>query len=96
MSRKITAFVTAALLMLTSLVLFVPMNVKAAPEQKTYTFSDLKSTMEYGLTSKVNSDGELEISFEDQYKSQFYEIPSDINPDSITKVEFEVKSKNTS
>ena len=96
MSRKITAFVTAALLMLTSLVLFVPMNVKAAPEEKTYTFSDLKSTMEYGLTSKVNGDGELEISFEDQYKSQFYEIPSDINPDSITKVEFEVKSKNTS
>ena len=94
MSRKIMAFVMAALLFIGSFVMFIPMNAKAAPEEKTYTFSDLKSTMEYGLTSKVNGDGELEIAFQDQYKSQFYAIPSDIDPDTITKVVFDVKSGN--
>ena len=94
MSRKITAFLMAALLFIGSFVMFVPAVAKAAPSDKTYTFSDLKSTMEYGLTSKVNGDGELEISFQDQYKSQFYAIPSDIDPDTITKVVFDVKSGN--
>ena len=94
MSRKIMAFLMAALLFIGSFVMFVPAVVKAAPSDKTYTFSDLKSTMEYGLTSKVNGDGELEISFQDQYKSQFYAIPSDIDPDTITKVVFDVKSGN--
>ncbi|MCR4929703.1 MAG: endo-1,4-beta-xylanase [Lachnospiraceae bacterium] len=94
MSRKITAFLMAALLFIGSFVMFVPTVAKAAPSDKTYTFSDLKSTMEYGLTSKVNGDGELEISFQDQYKSQFYAIPSDIDPDTITKVVFDVKSGN--
>ena len=96
MSRKTMAFAMAALLFFSSLVMFAPLNVKAAPSEKTYTFSELKSTMEYGLTSTVNADGELEITFEDQYKSQFYAIPSDIDPDTITKVEFNVKSKNAS
>ena len=94
MSRKIMAFLMAALLFIGSFVMFVPAVAKAAPSDKTYTFSDLKSTMEYGLTSKVNGDGELEISFQDQYKSQFYAIPSDIDPDAITKVVFDVKSGN--
>ncbi len=94
MSRKIMAFLMAALLFIGSFVMFVPAVAKAAPSDKTYTFSDLKSTMEYGLTSKVNGDGELEISFQDQYKSQFYAIPSDIDPDTITKVVFDVKSGN--
>jgi len=94
MSKKIMAFVMAALLFIGSFVMFIPMSAKAAPEEKTYTFSDLKSTMEYGLTSKVNGDGELEIAFQDQYKSQFYAIPSDIDPDTITKVVFDVTSGN--
>ncbi len=94
MSRKIMAFVMAALLFVGSFAMFIPMTAKAAPEEKTYTFSDLKSTMEYGLTSKVNGDGELEIAFQDQYKSQFYAIPSDIDPDTITKVVFDVTSGN--
>jgi len=94
MSRKIMAFVMAALMFVGSFALLLPMSAQAAPSEKTYTFSDLKSTMEYGLTSKVNGDGELEISFQDQYKSQFYAIPSDIDPDTITKVEFDVKSGN--
>ena len=94
MSRKIMAFVMAAFLFIGSFALFLPISVKAAPSEKTYTFSDLKSTMEYGLTSSVNGDGELEISFQDQYKSQFYAIPSDIDPDTITKVVFDVTSGN--
>ena len=94
MSRKIMAFVMAALLFVGSFAMLIPMTAKAAPEEKTYTFSDLKSTMEYGLTSKVNGDGELEIAFQDQYKSQFYAIPSDIDPDTITKVVFDVTSGN--
>ena len=94
MRRKITASVLAALLFLGSFILFLPINVKAAPTDKTYTFSELKSTMEYGLTSKVNGNGELEITFNDQYQSQFYAIPTDIDPDTITKVVFDVKSGN--
>ncbi|MCR4648186.1 MAG: endo-1,4-beta-xylanase, partial [Lachnospiraceae bacterium] len=94
MSRKIMAFVMAALLFVGTLTFVSPITASAAPSEKTYTFSDLKSVMEYGLTSKVNGDGELEIAFEDQYKSQFYAIPSDIDPDTITKVVFDVKSGN--
>ena len=94
MSKKIMAFVMAALLFIGSFAFALPLNVKAAPSEKTYTFADLKSTMEYGLTSKVNGDGELEITFNDQYQSQFYAIPSDIDPDTITKVVFDVTSGN--
>ncbi|MBO4310894.1 MAG: endo-1,4-beta-xylanase [Lachnospiraceae bacterium] len=94
MSKKTMAFVMAALLFFGSFVMFLPINVKAAPTEKTYTFSDLKSTMEYGLTSSIDGNGVLEINFEDQYKSQFYAIPSDIDPDTITKVVFDVTSGN--
>ena len=94
MGKKIMSFLMSALLLIGSFVIAAPINVKAAPLEKTYTFSDLKSTMEYGLTSKVNGDGELEITFNDQYQSQFYAIPSDIDPDTITQVVFDVKSGN--
>lgn len=94
MSKKIMAFLMAALLIVGATVTFLPANVKAAPSEKTYNFSELKSTMEYGLTSEVTGDGALNIKFDDQYKSQFYAIPDDIDPSTITKVTFDVTSGN--
>ena len=94
MSKRIMAFLMSALMLLALVVPMVPMKAKAAPAEKTYDFSMLKSTMEYDLTSEVNGDNELEITFKGQYKSQFYAIPSDIDPSTITKVTFDVKSGN--
>lgn len=94
MSKRIMAFLMSALMLLALVVPMVPMSAKAAPAEKTYDFSMLKSTMEYDLTSEVNGDNELEITFKGQYKSQFYAIPSDIDPSTITKVTFDVKSGN--
>lgn len=94
MSKKIMAFLMAALLLVGPIVMLLPATAKAAPLEKTYNFSELKSTMEYGLTSEVTGDGELNITFNDQYKSQFYAIPEDIDPSTITKVTFDVTSGN--
>lgn len=90
MFKRVMSFVLSALLIIGSLTMFAPINVKAAGLQKTYNFSELDSTMSYGLTSSVNAAGELEIKFEDQYKSQFFKIPADIDPTTIQKVTFEV------
>ena len=94
MKKRITAFVLSALMIFGSTLTFLPAFVSAAPLEKTYTFSELKSTMEYGLTSEVTSDGTLKITFNDQYKSQFYAIPDDIDPSTITNLKFDVTSKN--
>ena len=66
--------------------IIVPVSAKAEGTEKTYTFSELDSPMEYGLTSEVTSDGALSITFQDQYKSKFFKIPDDIDPSTITKV----------
>lgn len=95
MSKKIMAFLMSVLMLFAIIVPTLPaITVKAAPAEKTYDFSQLKSTMEYDLTSEVNGDNELEITFKGQYKSQFYAIPDDIDPSTITKVSFDVKSGN--
>ena len=70
------------------------LSVKAAAEEKSYTFSELKKVTEWGVSSSVNGDGELEISFEGQYQSSFYEIPTEIDPSTIEKLVFDVKSGN--
>lgn len=90
MFKRVMSFALSALMVVGSLTMFSPMTVVAAGLQKTYNFSELESTMSYGLTSSVNASGELEISFEDQYKSQFFKIPADIDPTTIEKVTFEV------
>ncbi|MCQ2555381.1 MAG: endo-1,4-beta-xylanase [Clostridia bacterium] len=89
MTKRILSFVMALLLVVGTLVA-VPMGAKAEGTEKTYTFSELDSPMEYGLTSEVKSDGTLAITFQDQYKSKFFKIPDDIDPSTITKVTFKV------
>jgi len=79
----------AVLLGIVSIMTF-PIAAKAEPAEKTYTFSELDSPMEYGLKSEITEKGELKITFEDQYKSKFFLIPDDIDPSTITKVTFDV------
>ena len=89
MTKRIVSFLMTILLVFCA-VNFVPVQSKAEPEDKTYTFSELDSPMEYGLTSEITSDGTLNLTFNDQYKSKFFKIPSDIDASTITKVTFKV------
>lgn len=94
MKKRLAAFLLSAVMVLGSTLTFLPAIAHAEPLEKTYTFSDLKSPMEYGLTSEVTSDGKLNITFNDQYKSKFFEIPSDIDPSTITKLTFNLSDGN--
>ena len=95
MSKRIISMISAIILIACSVVIF-PGETKAAGLEKTYTFSDLTKVSEYGLTSEIDADGALNITFTDQYKSQFYSIPSDIDPKTIEKVTFDVTDGNVS
>lgn len=94
MTKRIMAFVMAALMVIGTII--VPVSAKAEGTEKTYTFSELDSPMEYGLTSEVTSDGALSITFQDQYKSKFFKIPDDIDPSTITKVTFKINKGDES
>ena len=90
MSKRCFSFLMAALLVLSTVMAAAPVKSQAAVTDKTYTFSELDSPMEYGLKSEITSDGTLNITFEDQYKSKFFKIPDDIEPAAITKVTFKL------
>ena len=90
MMKRILSIVMIAFLFFNTALALFPFGSKAATEDKTYTFSELDSPMEYGLTSEVTSDGKLNITFNDQYKSKFFKIPDDIEPAAITKVTFKL------
>ncbi len=91
--KKVISCMLALLLFIGNISMF-PMQVKAEGVDKTYTFNDMAVATEWGVTSSVSADGELEISFQDQYQSQFYNIPSDIDVSAITKVTFDVSEGN--
>ena len=74
MMKRILSIVMIAFLVFNTALALFPFGSKAATEDKTYTFSELDSPMEYGLTSEVTSDGKLNITFNDQYKSKFFKI----------------------
>ena len=90
MIKRVISFIMAALLVLSTVLMAAPVKSKAEPAEKTYTFSELDSPMEYGLSSEVTGDGVLNITFEDQYKSKFFKIPDDIEPEGITKLTFKL------
>ena len=90
MSKRCFSFLMAALLVLSTVMVAAPVKSQAAVTDQTYTFSELDSPMEYGLKSEITSDGTLNITFEDQYKSKFFKIPDDIEPAAITKVTFKL------
>lgn len=70
------------------------LNVKAASKEMSYTFAELEMITEWGVSSNITSEGELEITFDGQYQSQFYAIPSDIDSSTIEKLVFDVTSGN--
>lgn len=91
--KKITAFMLALLLIIGSFS-FSSIEAYAEGVDKTYTFNDVAVATEWGVTSSVSDDGELEISFNGQYQSQFYNIPSEIDASTISKVTFDVSEGN--
>lgn len=93
MFKRVTSFVLAALVMLGGMSL-PSLTVKAEGTEKTFTFAELTKAAEWGVTSEISADGVLDISFEGQYQSQFYNIPSEIGSTSITGVKFDVASGN--
>lgn len=93
MLKRITAFALAALLVVGGIYL-TPAEAKAEGNEKTFTFAELTKAAEWGVKSEISADGVLDISFEGQYQSQFYNIPSEIGATSITGVKFDVASGN--
>lgn len=91
--KKLLSCMLALLLAVSSTVWF-PTPAKADGVDKTYTFNDVAVATQWGVTSSVSDEGELDITFEGQYQSQFYNIPSDIDVASITKVTFDVSEGN--
>lgn len=86
-------------LMLVALIFFGCFNwgtlfVMAADKEMSYTFAELEKVTEWGCSSEISGDGELKITFDGQYQSQFYEIPSEIDPSTIEKLVFDVTSGN--
>ena len=91
--KKIMTFLFALLLLMGSI--SVPsMEVQAAGVDKVYTFNDVAVANQWGVVSEVSADGVLDITFDGQYQSQFYNIPSEINPATISKVTFNVTEGN--
>ncbi len=91
--KRVMAFLSAVLVLLGS-VTIPTMEVHAAGVEKVYTFNDVAVATEWGVVSKVSGDGVLDITFDGQYQSQFYNIPSEINPSTISKVTFNVTEGN--
>ena len=76
--KRIMSFLFALLLLMGSV--SVPsMEVHAAGVEKVYTFNDVAVANQWGVTSEVSADGVLDITFDGQYQSQFYNIPSEID-----------------
>ena len=91
--KRMAIFLFALLLLMGSF--SVPsMEVYAAGVEKVYTFNDVAVATGWGVTSEVSADGVLDITFDGQYQSQFYNIPSEINPATISKVTFNVTEGN--
>ncbi len=91
--KRIMSFLFALLLIMGSV--SVPaMEVHAAGVEKVYTFNDVAVANQWGVTSEVSADGVLDITFDGQYQSQFYNIPSEIDPATISKVTFNVTEGN--
>jgi len=91
--KRIMSFLFALLLLMGSV--SVPaMEVHAAGVEKVYTFNDVAVANQWGVTSEVSADGVLDITFDGQYQSQFYNIPSEIDPATISKVTFNVTEGN--
>ena len=91
--KRVMAFMCAVLVFLGGITI-PTMEVHAAGEEKVYTFNDVTVVTEWGVVSQVSDDGVLDITFDGQYQSQFYNIPSEINPFSISKVTFTVTEGN--
>lgn len=87
--KRVMTFLFALLLLLGS-ISFPTMEVHAAGVEKVYTFNDVAVATGWGVTSEVSGEGVLDITFDGQYQSQFYNIPSEINPATISKVTFNV------
>ncbi len=69
---------------------FSDISAHAEGINKIYTFNDVTVATEWGVSSGVSDDGELEITFNGQYQSQFYSIPGEIDVSTISKVTFDV------
>ncbi len=91
--KRVMTFLFALLLLMGS-ISFPSMEVHAAGVEKVYTFNDVAVATEWGVVSEVSADGVLDITFDGQYQSQFYNIPSEINPATISKVTFHVTEGN--
>jgi len=91
--KRVKAFLSAVLLLM-GCIAFPSMEVRAAGVEKVYTFNDVAAATGWGVVSEVSDDGVLDITFDGQYQSQFYNIPSEINPATISKVTFRVTEGN--
>lgn len=91
--KRVMSFLFAVLLLMGS-ISFPSMEVHAAGVEKVYTFNDVAVATGWGVVSEVSDDGVLDITFDGQYQSQFYNIPSEINPATISKVTFHVTEGN--
>lgn len=92
MFKRCCSFILSAMLVLSTVMIANPIESKADPIEKTYTFSELESPSEYGVTSEITADGVLNITFDGQYQSKFFALPAEINPKSVSKVKFNLKS----
>lgn len=91
--KRVMAFLSAVLVLLGSITI-PTMEVHAAGVEKVYTFNDVAVATEWGVVSEVSDNGVLDITFDGQYQSQFYNIPSEINPSTISKVTFNLTEGN--
>ena len=91
--KRIMSFLFV-LLLLMGTVSVPAMEVQAAGVEKVYTFNDVGVATGWGVVSEVSADGVLDITFDGQYQSQFYNIPTEINPATISKVTFNVTEGN--
>ena len=73
--KRVMAFLFAVLVFLGSITI-PTMEVHAAGVEKVYTFNDVAVATEWGVVSEVSGDGVLDITFDGQYQSQFYNIPN--------------------
>lgn len=91
--KRVMVFLSAVLVLLGSITI-PTMEVHAAGVEKVYTFNDVAVATEWGVVSEVSDNGVLDITFDGQYQSQFYNIPSEINPSTISKVTFNLTEGN--
>ncbi len=91
--KRITALMLAVLLFVGGFS-FSTIEAHAEGVEKTYTFNDVAAATGWGVVTNVSDSGELEITFDGQYQSQFYHIPSEIDASTISKVTFDVTEGN--